>query len=309
MYKIPTKHIMTDGISSRAVVIRWSVLCVLSALALGALFAPSAVSNKRGELRVTIFDVGQGDAIFIESSTGRQALIDGGPPDGGVLRQLSERMGFFDRSLDFVLATHPDKDHIGGLPDVLARYDVAEIVLTENRGESAAAEAFLAGVETEGAAITYARRGMVFDLGAGALLTILFPDRDPSFLESNTASIVARLTFGESEFLFTGDSPQSIEDYLVILDGGAPSAGWRSGLASDVLKVGHHGSRTSTSEFFLSVVRPEYAVISAGKGNQYGHPHAEVLAALREAGAEIQNTAESGSVTFVSDGARLWVEE
>ena len=276
----------------------------MTLMAVGAVvyFAPAAYGGGGlPVLSVTFFDVGQGDAIFIQSPTGTQMLIDGGRPGAGILSRLSETMGFFDRSLDVVLATHPDKDHIGGLPDVLDRYDVSEILMTENEGESDTADAFRARAQDEGAVLTYARRGMRYDLGGGALLTVLFPDRDPTFLESNTSSIVARLTYGDSEFLFTGDSPKEIEHYLVTQG--------ESGLRSDVLKVGHHGSHTSSSDVFLTAVRPRYAVISAGKDNQYGHPHADVLASLERAHAETKHTAEEGSITFASDGSSVWLED
>lgn len=295
-----------ESISFWGSVIRRGLLLILLAGAIGVYVVPAAL-ERGGMLSVTFLDVGQGDAIFIESPTGMQMLIDGGP-DAAVLRRLSEGMRFFDRSIDIVLATHADKDHIGGLADVLERYEVAEIVMTENRGESAAAETFFERADAEHARIVYARRGMQYDLGGGTVLTVLFPDRDPSLLESNTSSIVARLVYGDVEFLFTGDSPQAIEEHLVMLDRGAPSASWRSELRSDILKAGHHGSRTSTSELFLDAVRPKYAVISAGKDNTYGHPHKEVLAVLAEIGAEIKNTAEEGSITFVSDGRELWEE-
>lgn len=298
------ENAMPGQISFKAQRIRLALLSVLLVGAVAVYVVPAASGRGDDTLSVTFFDIGQGDAMFIESPTGIQLLIDGGPPDGGVLRRLSEEMGFFDRSLDLVLATHSDKDHIGGLPDVLDRYDVSEILMTENKGEdnkiSNTAEAFWDRVNTEGARITYARRGMQYDLGGGAILTVLFPDRDPSYLESNTASIVTRLTYGESEFLFTGDSPKAIEEYLVSLDG--------QGLQSDVLKAGHHGSHTSSGENFLNAVHPNYAVISAGKDNQYGHPHADVLESLRAVGAETKNTADTGSITFVTDGSRIWLE-
>ncbi len=250
-------------------------------------------------LTVTFFDVGQGDALFIESPTGTQILIDGGP-DSTVLQDLSAALGFFDRTLDMVVATHPDADHVGGLPDVFARYDVARVLLTENTGESATADAFRERAHAEGAQVSIARRGMRYDIGGGAVLSVLFPDRDVAHLESNTSSIVLQLTYGDHEFLFTGDAPQSIEDYLVLMYG--------KQLASDVLKVGHHGSRTSTSDLFVATVMPSYAVISSGRDNSYGHPHHEVLETLERARVNIKNTAVEGSISFLSDGVRLRIK-
>lgn len=297
---------MYAPISRKAQYIRWTLLVLLLISAVVVYVVPAAVGGgDTNTLSVTFLDIGQGDSIFIQSPTGVQMLIDGGPPGGGVLARLSERMGFFDRSIDIVLATHPDQDHIGGLPLVLERYDISEILMTENKSITSADKAFAdaakSEVQAEDARIVYVRRGMQFDLGGGALLTILFPDRDPTFLESNTSSIVARLTYGESEFLFTGDSPQAIEKYLVSLDGNK--------LQSDVLKVGHHGSRTSSSQVFLDAVYPKYAVISAGKNNTYGHPHMEVMDALRAMDVQTENTATQGSITFHSNGRELWQED
>jgi competence protein ComEC len=155
-------------------------------------------------------------------------------------------------------------------------------------------------IEAEGAVVTMAKRGQRFDLGDGVFLDILFPDVDISEYESNTASIVARLMYGETSFMLTGDSPKSIEEYLVLIEG--------ENLESDVLKAGHHGSRTSTSELFLAEVSPSYAVISAGKGNSYGHPHLEVTDALFNAGVEAFNTADRGHIVFWSDGENLTVK-
>jgi competence protein ComEC len=252
------------------------------------------------ELRVVFFDVGQGDSIFIQAPSGKQVLVDGGS-DGTVLRRLSDEMGYFDRSLDMVVATHEDKDHVGGLPDVFTHYHVGTLVRTENQGESMEAHTIDDLTKREGSTVVYARRGMVFDLGAGSAgsttLEILFPERDSSMLESNTSSIVARLVYGESEFLLTGDSPNNIEEHLVQLNA--------SGLPSDVLKLGHHGSRTSSGETFLKAVHPMYAIVSAGKNNRYGHPHKEVVERLGALSIPMLNTAVEGNVVFESDGKKL----
>lgn len=244
-------------------------------------------------LCVVFLDVGQGDAIFIQSPSGRQMLIDSGR-DSGVLRQLGEVMSFSDRDVDYVVATHPDADHIGGLAVVLDRFSVGNAIRTENESDTGVWETVERKIEEEGAVVHYARRGQRYDLGSDVYVEILFPDIDASELESNTSSIVARLVYGDTAFMLTGDSPKSIEEYLVLVEG--------ENLESDVLKVGHHGSRTSTSELFLAEVDPEYAVISAGADNSYGHPHLEVTDALFNFGVTTLSTAENGNIVFWSDG-------
>lgn len=247
-------------------------------------------------LCVVFLDVGQGDAIFIQSPSGKQLLIDSGR-DSSVLHQLGEVMSFSDRDLDYVLTTHPDADHIGGLAVVLERFDVGQVIRTENESETGVWETAVRKVGEEGAVVHFARRGQRYDLGNNVYLEILFPDIDASKLESNTASIVARLVYGDTAFMLTGDSPKSIEEYLVLVEG--------DHLQSDVLKAGHHGSRTSTSELFLAEVDPDYAVISAGRDNSYGHPHLEVTDLLFNFGVETLSTAEVGNVVFWSDGVSV----
>ncbi|MCA9363821.1 MBL fold metallo-hydrolase [Candidatus Kaiserbacteria bacterium] len=256
-----------------------------------------------GLLCVYFLDVGQGDAIFIETPDGHQMLIDGGP-GSDVLRELGAVMSFFDRTIDVVLATHPDQDHVGGLVDVLDRYTVGAVLMTENKSDTPVYNRLTEAVSDEGAAVHYARAGDTLVLGEGVAgevrFEVLYPDRDPTLLESNTSSIVGRLVYGDTEWMLTGDAPQAIEEYLVALFGVT--------LHSDVLKVGHHGSKTATAETFVSAVAPDYAVISAGKNNRYGHPHQEVLDTLEAAGIEIKNTADEGSIKFSSDGAWVSVE-
>ncbi len=272
----------------------FTLLIYQGALSVGGEKVPSL-------LKVTFFDVGQGDSLFIESPSGTQMLIDGGR-DATVLRRLPEVMGTFDRKIDVMVATHPDSDHINGLIDVLERYEVTTIVMTNNVNDTPAYEAFMRAIESEQANIVYALRGQVFDLGSGengsTTLTILFPDRDVKTLESNTSSIIAKLSYGDADFMLTGDAPESIERYLVDLDGTA--------LRSEILKVGHHGSRTSTGAQFLERVRPEFGVISSGKDNDYGHPHKEVMDTLRTYNVETKNTADVGSILVESDGRSLW---
>lgn len=263
-------------------------------------FAPTTGSGAPTPyLTVSFLDVGQGDAIFIETPDGIQVLIDGGP-DSAVLRELGDAMSLWDRDIDMVVGTHPDKDHIGGLISVLERYEVASVLRTENEGNSEAAGLYRELVANEGAEVLYARRGQEFQLGASTTLSVLFPDINPSEMESNTSSIILQLRYGDIEFMLTGDAPKSIEEYLVLRDG--------EHLESEVLKVGHHGSRTSTSELFLAEVAPEYAVISAGADNSYGHPHVEVTDALFNADVETFSTADSGTVIFQSEGTTVWVE-
>jgi competence protein ComEC len=274
--------------------------CALAVLALitGLIWTlPSnAATEEEPYLLVHFLDVGQGDAAFIQTKEGVQILIDGGR-DGKALAELQRILGPFDRTLDMIVATHGDLDHIGGLVDVLTYYEVESILTTENKGESDTAELFESLKHKEGAEIILARRGQEFLLGSSTELAVLFPETDVSKIESNASSIVLKLTHGENTFLFTGDAPKSTEEYLVLTEG--------EYLESDVLKVGHHGSRTSSSELFLDEVAPQFAIISAAEGNSYGHPHVEVTDALFNRGIEMLETGKEGTITFLSDGIAL----
>lgn len=267
-------------------------ILVLSVLAAFVWYA-ALREDRHGILVVSFLNVGQGDAIFIEAPSGRQVLIDGGP-DRSVLRELGNVLPWWDRSIDVIIATHPDADHISGLVDVLQRYRVDYILQPGIEKNTGPAESMLLSVAKERAQEVYARRGQVVDLGDGAYLEILFPDRDVSSVETNTASIVTRLVYGETAFMLTGDSPQAIEKYLVQLGG--------ERLRSNVLKAGHHGSDTSSSELFVGFVSPEYAVFSRGCDNRYGHPHADVVALFKRFEIPTLDTCTEGTITFASDG-------
>ncbi len=274
----------------------WLMLVValgVNAIVLAAFFLPNSAPQG---LQVSFLDVGQGDSILITGPTGIQVLIDGGK-DRSVLRQLPQLMGPLDRTLDMVVATHPDADHIGGLPDVFRVYRVFYFVEPGRVGDTSFYERLDASVVSEaGQKTILARRDMRIHLGDGAYADILFPEGDVEKLrEANDASIVMRVVYGETEFLLTGDAPIWVEDRIVSAYGTA--------LESDVLKAGHHGSRTSTGASWLSVVDPEIVVVSAGKDNSYGHPHPEVLERVTASGASVVSTIDEGTITFVSDGS------
>lgn len=267
---------------------------------LGATLVVYANAFPDRELRVSFLNVGQGDAIFIQGPTGVQMLVDGGPSTA-VLRELGKTMPFFDRSLDAVIATHPDSDHIAGLVYVMDRYDVRAYLAPGIPNDTAVSSALQKAVLNEGIEETHARRGMRLTLGGGAYADILFPDRDVSRVETNTGSVVARIVYGDTEFLLTGDAPKSIERYLAVF--------YPDTLTSDVLKAGHHGSRTSSDELFIDAVKPRYAIVSRGCENRYGHPAAEVVERFLARSITILDTCLEGTVTFSSDGTSLTYTE
>ncbi|MBU2220542.1 MBL fold metallo-hydrolase [Patescibacteria group bacterium] len=249
-------------------------------------------------LQVSFLDVGQGDAILITGPTGIQMLIDGGR-DRSVVRELPKVMNLLDRKIEVLVATHPDADHIGGLPEVLERYQISYIVTPGRVGESEVYEQFVVSAAKErGARQLLARAGMRFQLGDGAYADVLYPGDNVSQLrESNDASIVLRVVYKDTEFLLSGDAPSWVEDRLVAQYGDA--------LRSDVLKAGHHGSRTSTDALWLAAVKPRIVVVSAGRDNSYGHPHPEVLERIGATGSEIVSTITEQTITYESDGVSV----
>lgn len=252
-----------------------------------------------GPLTVHFLDVGQGDAILVETPSHKRFLLDGGP-NKKVVTEMGKALPFGARTIDLVIESHPDGDHIGGLPEVLERYKVGLFLEPGVESENDLDDELRKRLSEKEIPRILAKRGMVVDFGDGARLTILFPDRDVSMWDTNDASIVARLDYGESSFLLTGDAGIKTESTMIYHSAEL--------LDVDVLKAGHHGSRTSTSAAFAAAVSPAYAVISAGKDNSYGHPHSQVLDVLNNLGAEIKSTAESGTIIFESDGEELKIK-
>jgi len=251
-------------------------------------------------LEVTFFDVGQGDAIFIETPQSHQILIDGGP-DSTILEKLGKEIPFFDRTIDLIILTHPDKDHLAGLLEVLKRYKVENILWTGIVKDTSEAREWQKLIQKEGAQIFIAKAGQ--RIGASrARLDILHPSENlegKTVKNTNNTSIVARLVFGENSFLLTGDIYKSVEETLVEKN---------IFIDSDILKVAHQGSRTSTAEEFLEAVTPEIAVIPVGRNNRYGHPHQETLETLKKHGIKVLRTDEDGDIKIISDGTNLKIK-
>jgi competence protein ComEC len=243
-------------------------------------------------LRIWFFDIGQGDAIFIETPTGEQILIDSGR-DRRVLAKLGSVMPPWDRTLDAIILTHPDADHVGGFPDVLARYDVAAIYETGITNRTDAAEAWEEAVRDEAAPQRLIKAGSHLVYGNATLETVwplsALPGSVPK--EPNRFSLVFLLRYGGTTLALTGDATVDEERRFA------------SALNDvDVLKVGHHGSRTSSDAEFLSRIHPEIAVVSVGEHNLYGHPTPEALSRLRKIGAQIFRTDLDGDVLLTSFG-------
>ncbi|MGE5603257.1 MAG: ComEC/Rec2 family competence protein [Nitrososphaerales archaeon] len=245
-----------------------------------------------GRLHVWFLDVGQGDAILIQAPDGQQILVDGGPSPSALLDQLGEVLPFWDRSLDLVVLTHPDADHVSGLIPLFDRYRVATAVDAAKPGEKAA-EPWLAA--TSAAHVSRQKAGRGLRLAAGAVvLTALNPTAGSVQVDhGNNGSVVLRLDYGKTSLLLMGDAEGDAEQDML-------SAGLV--LRADVLKVGHHGSEASTSAQFLAAIQPQLAVISVGADNRFGHPAPELLRRLE--GIEVLRTDERGRIELRSDGQR-----
>lgn len=256
--------------------------------------------SQPGLLEVNFFDVGQGDAIFIETPKNYQILIDGGP-DSAILEKLGREMSFWDRTIDVIILTHPEHDHIFGLLEVLKRYKADFILWTGVLRDTAEYDEWESLIKEEGFNVKITKAGQKIIMPE-TFMDVLYPLENLGGKElknTNNTSIITRLVFGNTSFIFMGDAYKSAERKLV---------NEKPHLDSDVLKVGHHGSKTSTSEELLRGVKPEMAVISVGKENNYGHPYPEVLETLAKYGIKVLRTDERGDIKIVSDGRELKIK-
>ncbi|MBM2832717.1 MAG: beta-lactamase protein [Dehalococcoidia bacterium] len=242
-----------------------------------------------GTLQVHFIDVGQGDSILIQAPDGKTMLIDGSEANSAALEYLKSK-GI--NHLDLVVATHPHADHIGGLVQVLKAIPVAKVITSGQPTTTKTYENFLDAIAAAKAEYVEVKRGDTVRLGY-LTFSVLHPISSEGD-DLNNGSVVLHLEYGQVSFLFTGDAEKEAE--------GSVSVSSVSPVKAMILKVGHHGSRTASSRAFLALVEPEVAIYSAGKGNNYGHPHPEAIAALKAAGARIYGTDVNGTVIVTTDG-------
>jgi len=247
-------------------------------------------------LHVSFLDVGQGDSMFIQTYLGNQIVIDGGPSDK-ILSELGRQLPFWDRSIDLLILTHPDADHVSGFIDVLKRYKVKKVMLTKVTAPTATYQEFVRLLEREQVEKIYASEGQRVWLDSATVFDIYYPPLgvENQDLSINNTGIVGKLSFGQTKILLTADTDSIVED--VVRE--------RYNVDSDILKVGHHGSRFSTSTRFITAVSPKYGVIEVGAKNTYGHPTEEVLGNLAGASVEVLRTDLDKTIEFISDGINL----
>lgn len=263
----------------------------------GLLCAVCLGSLGDSRLHVYYFDIGQGDAILVRTPGGEYVLIDGGP-DELVLDELAAVMPFYERKIDVMMLSHPHADHVNGLIDILERYDVQTVMITGVQYSSAVHDRFLELIEKEDARLILVDGSADYRLG-NVLMDVVYPVRSilgEKIENLNNASISFRLLYGDQSFYFSGDLEEEGEEELVKLG---------LDLSADVLKAGHHGSRTSTTAEFLELVGPRWAVISCGVGNRFGHPHPETIRKLQERDITIYRTDLDGTVEMASDGSDI----
>jgi competence protein ComEC len=247
--------------------------------------------SQKQEMTVNFLDVGQGDAILISQGS-KQVLIDGGPNGQVLLEKLGKYIPFWDRNIEVVIATHPDQDHIDGLIDAMKTYNIGEVIDNSEDSDSQVYKKYLETIREKNIPRLKGQFGMNIKISDNAKLEILNPGEnlDNNSEDTNSDSVVSRLTFGENSFLFTGDFPIEKEKELINKN---------FDLKSEVLKVSHHGSKYSSSNELLEKVAPKDAVISVGKNNRYGHPAQETLDRLNSRKIRILRTDQIGDIEYV----------
>jgi competence protein ComEC len=272
-------------------------------LVVAVLVSGTAATLPDNDLHVSFIDVGEGDAVLIQMGS-RQILVDGGPSPREITLELGSRMPFWDRTIDLLVLTHPHHDHLAGLVEVLRRYRVEQVLYPDLDYASPLYDEWSRLIGEKGIKSTFACAGQQVDLGDGIIMKVLSPQADPvtgSESDIDNNSVVLRLSSGDISFLLTGDIMSEAERELIRK---------RANLNGTVLKVAHHGSDSSTTPEFLAVVSPRVAVISCGAGNRFGHPDDDIVDRLEErlGAGNIYRTDEHGTIDFITDGERLWVE-
>ncbi|MGQ9500480.1 MAG: DNA internalization-related competence protein ComEC/Rec2 [Anaerolineae bacterium] len=278
--------------------LRPSTRLSLALAGIGILLASSAhFSLPDGRLHVTFLDVGQGDAILITTPRGSRILVDGGRAPSAVLAALGQRMPFWERTLDWVINTHPEADHLGGLIAVLERYRVKQVLMPPVEARSTLYTAWHSTLQRLGIRPIMGQSGMRIGTSDGVSIEVLHPAGSPNDTRANDYSLVLRITLGSISFLLTGDITPEVERAL--LD-------QHLALRATVLKVPHHGSAISSSPAFLQAVQPRIVVLSVAANNELNLPAHRALQRYQQMGIPVMRTDQNGTIEFITDGEQLW---
>lgn len=252
-----------------------------------------------GILKIDFLDIGQGDAIYIEAPNGNQMIIDGGPQET-LMKVLPEFMPFNDKYIDIIVITNPDADHMSGFIPLLKQYEIGSVIEPGTLSDTKTYKELEDLIDKEGCPHVIARKGMyvVLDKSNRIYFEILFPDQNVLKWKRNDGSIVGKIVYGDTSFMMMGDATIRTEGIVI-------SHNNQEKLQSTVLKLGHHGSKTSSGLDWLKIVKPDLAIISAGKNNRYGHPHGEVLDRLKSLSIPYLGTYKEGTIEIVSDGKTI----
>jgi len=250
----------------------------------------SATTQTSANVTIKFIDVGQGESILIALPE-KTMLIDAGPTGSAPkIAQVLQELG--RNKIDYLVATHPDEDHIGGMADVISNTQIGTIYAPNKTNSTATYRKFLTAIQNNNLQITLAEAGTIIDQTDSYKLEILWPKKDANFPDTNDYSIIIKLTVGAKTFLFTGDAPTN-----AILNSNPGHI--------DVLKLSHHGSRTGTTEQLVRKLSPTYAVLSYAVDNSYGHPMQSVLNALHKYSVEVWGTGANGTITITCDGTNI----
>jgi competence protein ComEC len=294
---------MDNELRELATVPAWSLLIPALLLATMLVLAGQVPD---GRLHLWVFDVGQGDAIMLRTPRGHTALIDGGPGATPLLNGVGNNLPFWQHDLNLLVLTHPHQDHMMGLAELAERYHVDQVVQTLFTATVGVQAEWLHELKSLGIPVSHPKRGerITFEGEPEIYLKVLSPTTMDAHREGgngdvNNTSIVLKLVYAKHSILLEGDAQVEAERDM--------SRRIPADLKSDVLKVAHHGSDTSSSPQFLALVRPKVAIISVGPANKYGHPSPQTLDNLQEAGARIYRTDQHGTVEIIADEEHLWV--
>lgn len=251
-------------------------------------------TNNENIMKVSYIDVGQGDSILIQVN-GKNLLIDAGPNDSTdkLISYLNKQN---IKKLDFIVATHPHEDHIGAMDTVIKKYNIGEFYAPKKMTTTKTFENMVNALKSKNIKINTAAAGVSLDLGKNVKCEMIAPNSTNYGDDLNNYSAVVKITYGNSKFLFTGDAEKVSEKEILNKN---------YDISCDVLKLGHHGSSSSSSKAFLDKASPKIAIISCGKNNDYGHPHKETLAEMKKRNIQVYRTDVDGTITLISDGKKI----